>query len=58
MYSFNLKYLPFQLFLAGRLHIEVSVNRHSGAFCKKEEIGKSTRLNSSHTLASRMPSSA
>ena len=32
-----------------------------GAYCKgyrKEEDRKSTRLNSSHTLASRMPSSA
>ena len=38
MYSFNLKYLPLQLFLAGRLHIEISVNRHSGAFCKKDVL--------------------
>lgn len=38
MYSFNLKYLPLQLFLAGRLHIEGSVNRHRGAFCKKDVL--------------------
>ena len=43
MYSFNLKDLPFQLCLAGRLHTEESVNRDSGgSTCKKDALRTSS----------------
>lgn len=38
MYSLNLKDLPFQLCLVGRMHIEASVKRDSDAIYKKDVL--------------------